>query len=302
MTLYTQISSNLYKTWFFLILLFTLIIGLGWFFSHYYNSPEILIFAIFFSILTSFLSYWYSDKIVLSLTRAKEIKKEDAPELYRLVENLCLTTGLPLPKIYILDELAPNAFATGRDPKHAVIAVTRGLLEKLEKAELEGVLAHEIAHIGNRDTLLQTIVVILIGFVTLICDFFFRLAFYSRNRSKNKNDLIGFIFFLFGFIAIIIAPLLAKLLGLAISRRREFLADATGVLITRYPEGLIRALEKISHDQTPLKIANNATAHLYIVNPFRGQQSISWLTKLFMTHPSLEDRIKALQEITTKSL
>jgi heat shock protein HtpX len=298
MTQYTQISSNLYKTWLLLTIFLIFIIDLGWLFSYYFNSREILFFAIFFSILTSFLSYWYSDKIVLSLTRAKEIKKEEAPELYRLVKNLCLTAGLPLPKIYILDELAPNAFATGRNPEHAVIAVTRGLLEKLEKSELEGVLAHEIAHIGNRDTLLQTIVVILIGFVTLICDFFFRLAFYNRNRFRDKNNQINSIFFLFGIIATIIAPLLAKLLGLAISRRREFLADATGVLITRYPEGLIRALKKISYDQTPLKIANNATAHLYIVNPFRGQQSVSWLTKLFMTHPPIEDRIKALRQVT----
>lgn len=299
MTIYTHIDSNLRKTWLLLTAFLILIIGLGWFFSYYFQSREILIFAIFFSFLMSFFSYWYSDKIVIMLTRARPIKKEDASELYRLVENLCLTAGLPLPQIYILDEMAPNAFATGRNPKQAVIAVTRGLLEKLEKTELEGVLAHELAHIGNRDILLQTIVVILAGIVAMLCDIFLRMTLYGGIRKRSdREDQVTAILMIFALIAAILAPLAATLIRLAISRKREFLADAAGVLLTRYPEGLARALEKISTDQTPLRVASNATAHLFISNPFKGGQSKSWLVKLFLTHPPIEERIKALREMS----
>jgi heat shock protein HtpX len=225
------------------------------------------------------------------MTRARPIEKKDNPELYRIVENLCIGAGLPMPKIYIIDEDQPNAFATGRDKKHAVVAVTRGLLERLEKAELEGVIAHELAHIGNKDMLLQTITVTLVGFVAILSDWFLRLSRFSYKREKEKGSEILFIF---AILASILAPLAAQLIHLAISRKREFLADATGALITRYPEGLARALEKIASYPYSMKVASNATAHLFIVNPFRGSK----IANLFSTHPPIEERIKALREMS----
>ena len=244
----------------------------------------------------SFFSYWYSDKIVLAMSHAKPIEKKDNPELYRLVENLCITAGLSLPKIYIIKEAQPNAFATGRNPKHAAIAVTQGLLDRLERAELEGVIAHELSHIGNRDILLQTIIVVLVGVVVIMTDFFFRLSFYGGRRN-NRNNKSGAVMFLIALALAILAPLFAALIKLAISRKREFLADAAGALLTRYPEGLAKALEKISQDPRPLKVANNSTAHLYFASPFRGKQSKGFLAKLFMTHPPVEQRTKALRGI-----
>jgi heat shock protein HtpX len=292
-TIYTYAESNTRRTWVYLTFLFLFIIGLGWFFSYLLNSQGILIVAVIFSILMSFGSYWYSDKIVLAMSGARPIKKEDSLELYRVIENLCITAGLPLPKIYILNEAQPNAFATGRDANHAVVAVTRGLLEKLDKTELEGVMAHELSHIGNKDILLSTVIVILVGMVTIISDLFFRMSFWG-GRDRDRNSA-GAILVLLGIVAAILAPIAATLIQLAISRKREFLADASGVLLTRYPEGLARALEKIAKDPAPLRAANNSTAHLYIENPFRGKKSQNWLTNLFMTHPSVEDRIRALR-------
>jgi len=301
MTLYTQIGSNLRKTWLLMSFFFIFIIALGWLFSYVYDSEEILIFAILLSVFSGFFSYWFSDKIVLGLSHAKEIKKSDAPELYRLVENLCITAGLPLPKIYIIDETAPNAFATGRDPKHAVVAVTRGLLEKLEKVELEGVIAHELSHIGNRDMLLQTLVVILAGTIVMLSNMFLRMNFF-RGAKRRNNDRGGgqleLILLVFTIIAAILAPIAATLIRLAISRKREFLADASGAMLTRYPDGLARALEKISADQTPLRVATKATTHLYISNPFKGKQAVDWFTKLFSTHPPIQERIRALREMS----
>ena len=264
-------------------------------FSYLLESRAILLAAVVFAVLTSFSSYWFSDKIVLSMSRAKLIKKQDNPELYRIVENLCITAGLPTPKIYIINESQPNAFATGRDPKHAVIAVTRGLLEKLERAELEGVISHELAHIGNRDILLGSVVVVLVGIVSLLADQFLRINFWGRSRRRDSKDSRQSILFLFGILAAILAPIAASLIRLAISRKREFLADASGGLLTRYPEGLARALEKISVDPNALRVTNNATSHLYIVNPLRGTEARSWITKLFMTHPPVEERTRALR-------
>lgn len=232
------------------------------------------------------------------MTKAKPIEKKDNPELYRLVENLCITAGLPLPKIYIIEEAQPNAFATGRDAKHAVVAVTRGLLEKLDRVELEGVLSHELAHIGNKDMLLQTIVVVLVGIVAILSDFFLRISFWGGVRRREEDSRQGNILVFLGLIVAILAPIAATLIQLAISRKREFLADASGALLTRYPDGLARALEKISKDSNSLRVASNATAHLYIVNPFRGEKKISWFAKLFMTHPPVEERIKALREMS----
>ncbi len=248
-TLYTQAESNIRKTWLYLTFFLLFIIAIGWFFSYYYKNQAILYIATAFSILTSFSSYWYSDKIVLAMTRAKPIEKKDNPEIYRLVENLCITAGLPLPKIYIIDEAQPNAFATGRDAKHAIVALTRGLLEKLEKTELEGVIAHELSHIGNKDMLLQTIVVILAGIIVNLSNIFLRMSFFGGRRSDDSRG--GGILAFFGIAAIILAPIAATLIQLAISRKREFLADASGALLTRYPEGLARALEKISADPNP---------------------------------------------------
>ena len=297
-TLYTQAESNIRKTWLYLTGLFILVIGFSWFISYLLNTQLIFWMAVVLAILMNFFAYWYSDKIVLAMTRAKEIKKEDNPELYRLVENLCITAGLPMPKIYIIDEAQPNAFATGRNPENSVVAVTRGLLEKLERTELEGVLAHELAHIGNRDTLLATLVVVLVGVVVIITDFLFRLTFGARNDDRYDREKRRFttpLIILFALVLSILASFFANLIKLAISRKREFLADATGALLTRYPEGLARALEKISQDPQPLKVANNATAHLYIVSPFRGKEKTSWFHRLFMTHPPVEERIKALR-------
>jgi len=297
-TLYTHAESNTRKTWLYLTCFLILIIALGWLISYFLGSYVILWIAVIYSILISFFSYWYSDKIVLAMSHAKLIEKKDNPELYRLVENLCITAGLSLPKIYIINESQPNAFATGRDPKHAVIAVTKGLLAKLDRVELEGVIAHELSHIGNRDILLSTIIVVLVGVVVIITDLFFRISLYSgfsSRRSSREGGQMRIIMLLVALALAILAPLFATLIKLAISRKREFLADATGALLTRYPEGLARALEKISQDPHSLRVANNSTAHLYFASPFRGKQSKSFLTKLFMTHPPVEERTKALR-------
>ncbi len=297
MTLYTYAESNLRKTWFLMAGFLILIIALGWLFSYLFGNQNILFFAVIFSILTSVSSYWYSDKIVLSLMKAKPIEKRDNPELYRIIENLCITAGLPLPKIYIIEEPQPNAFATGRNANHAVVAVTRGLLNKLERVELEGVIAHELSHIGNKDMLLQTIVVILVGIVALLSNFFLRISFFGGERRRDSKDSSGSFLAILGIVAAILAPIAATLIQLAISRKREFLADGTGALLTRYPEGLALALEKISADPNPLRVANNSTAHLFIASPFRGKQAKSWFTKLFMTHPPIEERIEALRQL-----
>lgn len=295
--LYTQADSNIRKTWAYLFFFMALIIGTGWTISYFLDNSAILIVSIIVAILTNFFSYWYSDKIVLSMSKAQLIKKEDSAELYRLVENLAITAGLPTPRIYIINESQPNAFATGRNPENGVIAVTRGLLEKLNRVELEGVLAHEMAHIGNRDVLLSTIIVVLVGIIVYMTDFFIKISFRSSSGKNDKNS--GGARAITGLVALflsILAPLFAKLMKLAISRKREFLADSTGALLTRYPEGLASALEKIAIDSTPLSTANNATAHLYISNPFKNNHKISWLQNLFSTHPPVEERILKLRE------
>jgi heat shock protein HtpX len=298
MDIYTQAESNTRKTWFYLFFFLLLIIAVGWVISYFFESPTILYVAVVFSFILNFFAYWFSDKVILGLSGAKLIEKKDNPELYRLVENLCITAGLPLPKIYIISSSQPNAFATGRDAKHAVIAVTSGLLEKLERVELEGVIAHELSHIGNKDMLLQTIVVVLVGFIVILTDFFFRLAFFGNiGRNNREGGQVKLVMMIVAMILVVLAPLLAQLIKLAISRKREYLADASAVLLTRYPEGLARALEKIQADPGVLNKANNATSHLYIVNPLKGKEGKSWLSKLFSTHPPLEERIKKLRNI-----
>jgi heat shock protein HtpX len=292
--IYNHRDSNIRATRILFVLFFGLIIAIGWFLSRFYNQPSILVIAVIFSSFMSFLSYWFSDKIVLSMSRAIPVSMENAPELYRVVENLAITAGLPAPKIYLIPEKAPNAFATGRDPEHAVIAVTQGLLEKLDRTELEGVISHELSHIGNRDILIGTVAIVLVGFISIAADIFLRSSFFGR-RSDRGNGGSG-VFALIGLVFVLLAPIAATLLRLAVSRNREFLADSSGVLLTRYPEGLAAALEKISSDQTPMRMANNSAAHLWIDNPFRGKQKKSLLNRLFMTHPPAEERIRRLRE------
>lgn len=297
-TLYTHSDSNRHKTWFLLSFFFILIIIVGWFFSQAMETPIILYLAVGFSIVSSFISYWWSDKIVLAMSKAHEVTHDNARELYHLVENLCITAGLPVPKIYIIQDSAPNAFATGRDPEHAVIAVTSGLLQKLEKSEVEGVIAHELSHIGNRDILLATVVTVLVGAIVLMADWFMRWSFFGHRSSHddNKDGRVQLIITIAAIVLAILAPLFAKLMQLAISRKREFLADADGALLTRHPEGLARALEKISADSEELEVANRATAHLYISSPFKGKKK-GLFTKAFMTHPPVEERIAKLRGI-----
>ncbi|MCK4745125.1 M48 family metallopeptidase [Candidatus Parcubacteria bacterium] len=275
---------------------------IGYVFSYAMDSPVILYIAVIFSVVLSFTSYWWSDKIVLKMSGAKLVKFEDNKELYRIVENLCITAGLPTPKIYIINDTAPNAFATGRDPKHAVVAVTAGLLQKLNRAELEGVVAHELSHIGNRDILLATIVTVLVGVIVLLADFFRRWTFWGgsrRRRDSKGGGQLQIIMFIAAIILSILAPLFAYMMQFAISRKREFLADADGALLTRYPEGLASALEKISSDQEPLEAANRATAHMYIASPFEGKRGgrnkKGFFKKALMTHPPTNERIAALR-------
>lgn len=289
-TLYNIADSNSRKTFFLITIFLIFVILLGWLFSYALDSTIILYIAVVFSVATSISSYWFSDKIVLSATKAQPIKKEDNPELYRIVENLSITAGIPMPRVFILNESQPNAFATGRDEKHAVIAVTKGLLGKLEKNEIEGVIAHEMAHIKNKDILLQTAVVVLVGIIVILSDFFLRISIWG-GENKDRNILMIVI----GIAAAILAPIGASLMQLSISRKREFLADASGALLTRYPEGLASALEKISQDGSSLRTANNSNAHLFISSPLRGNGNKGWFNKLFLTHPPIEERVANLR-------
>lgn len=273
-----------------------MVIFIGWLASYLLNDQAILYFAVILAVGQSVAAYWFSDKIVLSMANASLVEQKDNPQLYRLVENLCITAGLPLPKIYIINERQPNAFATGRDKDHAVVAVTSGLLERLDKAELEGVIAHELSHIGNRDMLLGTVVVVLVGVVAILSNFFLRVSFWGG--GKRDNDRGGGLLAILGLVAMLLAPFVAQLIQLAISRKREFLADADGALLTRFPQGLARALEKISSDQNPMDSAHNTTAHLYIASPMRGSQLTGWVNGLFATHPPIEERVKALMELS----
>jgi heat shock protein HtpX len=301
MTLYTNRDSNVRKTWLLFTLFLVIVIAIGWVFSQIYSSPSILYFAVAFSILMNVIAYWYSDKIVLKMAKAVPVEKKNAPELYNIVENLCITAGLPMPKIYLMREAQPNAFATGRNPKHAVVAVTEGLLKKLDRSELEGVIAHELSHIGNRDILLSTVIVVLVGFISILSDVFMRSMWFGGVRSRDNRGNGGqvqTVLLIAGIVLAILAPISAMLIQLAISRKREFLADASGALLTRYPEGLASALEKISRDSTPMRVANNTTAHLWADDPFKKKKKAQWLHRLFMTHPPIEERIKALRGLT----
>jgi len=291
-SLYTNQNKNVQKTWVLMTIFLIVVIFIGWAFSYILNNPAILYFAVVLSVFMNVFSYWYSDKIVLKMSGAKPVTRDGHRELWNIVENLSITAGLPMPKVYTIDEQAPNAFATGRDKEHAAVAVTTGLLGMLDRTELEGVIAHELSHIGNRDILISTIIVVLVGFVTLLSDFFLRWSFYGG--GNNRDNSLQLIMMIAGIALAILAPFIAVIIQLAISRKREFLADASGALLTRYPKGLASALEKISENTLQMKRANHATAHLYIANPFKGKKSASFIGKLFMTHPRTEDRVKAL--------
>lgn len=292
-SLYSHQDENIGKTWVLMSLFFVVVIGLGWYFSYALGNSYILYGAVIFSIVMNVISYWYSDKIVLKMSGARPVAREENRELYNIVENLSITAGLPVPRIFIINDPAPNAFATGRDKDHAVVAVTTGILQILDKNELEGVLAHELSHIGNRDILLSTVVVVLVGFVVLLSDFFLRMSFWGGGHSRD-NRASG-ILVIIGIVLAILSPIIATLIQLAISRKREFLADASGALLTRYPEGLASALLKIGKYGRPMARANNATAHLFIANPFGGTGKK--ISNLFLTHPPIEDRVRALRDM-----
>ncbi len=313
-SLYTHQSQNAMKTWALMSVFFVIIIFLGWFLSQYYGNPAILYGFFIFSVVMNIASYWWSDKIVLKMSGAHPASRAEFFDLYTVTENLSITAGLPMPKLYVIDEIAPNAFATGRDKEHAVLCATTGLLAILNRSELEGVISHELSHIGNRDILLGTVVVVLVGFITLLADFFMRSMFWGGGKRDNDRagGQLGAILLIVGIVLTILSPIIATLIQLAISRKREFLADASGALLTRYPEGLASALQKIAQSSRPMQKANHATAHLFIVNPFgridpeRSRRAnpfgrtanggVSFLTKIFSTHPPVAERVKALLE------
>lgn len=292
-SLYAQQDKNIMKTWVLMVSFFVGVIAIGWAISYAYGAPEILYGAVILSIVMNVASYWWSDKVALSVSRARPASREEFFDLYTVTENLSITAGLPMPRLYIIDDAVPNAFATGRNAEHAAVAVTTGLLQILSRTELEGVIAHELSHVGNRDILLATVVVVLVGCITLLSDFFLRSHMFRGGDRDNGRG--GAIIMLIGVVLAILSPLVATVIQLAIARKREFLADASGALLTRYPEGLASALEKISEHSGKMRAANHATAHLFIANPFGVQEKIGFITKLFMTHPPVEERVAALR-------
>lgn len=299
---YEQQDRNKRRSLAVMVLFVVFITGVVWVFSQILGyGPGAVGMALVFAGLMSLSSYWWGDKLILAISGALPANKKEDFNFFTVAENLAMVAQIPVPKLYVIEDSAPNAFATGRDPKHAIICATTGLLEKLNRTELEGVIAHELSHIKNFDTRLMSIVTILIGMITLLADWSFRgIGFGGRNREEREGNF-GAVLFLIGVILALLSPLIAKLIQLAISRRREFLADASGVMLTRFPEGLASALEKISADREPLEAANKATAHLYIINPFKkgsgGRGQRSWFAGLFDTHPPAEERIKALREM-----
>ena len=296
MTIYTQVANNRARTWVFLGIYVALILVLGYVVASVYGSVDILLLAGVIAVAQGAVSYWYADSIALATAHAQVLDKERYSRVYRLMENLTITAGLPMPRLYLIPDTAMNAFATGRDPRHAAIAVTAGLLESLDDNELSGVLAHELSHVGNEDIRLSSMVMVMAGLIALVSDLFLRSMFWGggRRRTNDGNGDSGAIVMVVGIVLALLAPLAATLIQLAISRRREFMADADGVLLTRYPQGLISALQKIGADDEPLSVANSGTAHMYFKNPLHS----GWFKGLFDTHPPIPDRIKALQEGT----
>jgi heat shock protein HtpX len=293
MNLYQQRASNIRRTWALVLGFLVVVIAVGYAISWYYDDPSILVIAVVIAIAMNFYAYWYSDKLVLSLNHARPASRQEFFDFYTVTENLAITAGLPMPRLYVIDDPAPNAFATGRSEKHAVVCATTGLLRMMTRPELEGVIAHELSHVKNRDILLMTVAVVLAGFVAIAANIFLRMSFWGGGRRDNNGNALLMIL---AVVGIILAPIAAKLIELAVSRRREYLADASGALLTRYPEGLASALAKLGSYTAPMRSTNLATAHLFINDPFgaKAQGSAGWIEKLFSTHPPIQDRIKAL--------
>jgi len=301
--MYSQIDKNKSNTRILMYLFISFFLVVGYVFGYAYTGDQNagIGFMGFFgiaAIIYAIISYYASGSITLSITGATKIQRTDNPTLYRTVENLAIAAGVPTPDIYLIDDTALNAFATGRDPKHASLAITKGLLDQLDKPELEGVMAHELSHVQNLDIRLQSITVALIGLIALVSDLFLRSMFYGRRSSSKSENKGGGVLIIVGIALAILSPIIAKLMHLAISRQREYLADASGALLTRFPEGLASALTKIKADKEPLEAANKATAHMYIENPLRNEAGMKWMNGLFSTHPDIDDRIARLRGMT----
>ncbi len=288
--MYSQIAANKRKTVYIMLGFIAIIAGLGWLFGEYFgDAPTITIGVLIGAVMYTLIAYYAGSKTALAVNGAHEISKKDNPRLYRIVENLAITEGLPMPKVYIMDDPAPNAFATGRDPEHASVAATTGLLDIMTDAELEGVMAHELGHVKNYDIRVSMIVFALVAVISLLADVMLRMTFWGSGNRNNNNQL----FLIMGIVAAIVAPLIATMIQLAVSRRREYLADATGALTTRYPEGLASALEKIGKYGRPAKNQNSSTAHLFFANPLKS----GGVASLFSTHPPIEERVKKLRSM-----
>lgn len=297
MNIYSQIRRNKLKTYFIIFLFIALISALFYLMGQYFGDPK-LYFALgmLFSLVSGVGSYFYSDKIVLKMSGARLASKKEHFDFYTVTENLSIAAGIPMPKLYVIEDPTPNAFATGRNPEHAVVAATTGLLQRLKRAEIEGVIAHELSHVRNYDILVMTIVTVLVGTVVFAVDFFMRSLWWGRGRSRDRRA--GGITLVIFIVFMILMPFVASLIQLAVSRKREYLADASGALLSRNPDGLADALEKIAASPRPLKRASNATAHLYISNPFKKDTGAkNWLTKLFSTHPPMEERVRILRSM-----
>lgn len=296
MSIRSQITTNIVRSYLFMAIFTGLVIGLGYVFGHALGYGNSFVgIAVFLSVISSFVSYYYGDQVVLAMSGARPANRKQDFDFFTVCENLSIAAGLPMPKLYVIEDTAMNAFATGRDPKHAVVCATSGLLTRLDRREIEGVVAHELSHVQNYDIRMMAIVAVLVGTIAYASDFFMRSLWWGRGRSRDNDRDSGSIFLIIGIILAIISPIIATLIQLAISRKREFLADASGALLTRYPEGLARALEKIKGDKEVLEAATNATAHLFIANPFKGKQFGAWFAGLFDTHPPIQERIKILR-------
>lgn len=295
---YEQVDRNKIRSAMIMVLFVVFVTFVAWILARALGfGLQTVGWALILAGFLSFASYWWSDKIILTISGARPSDKKRDFQFFTVAENLALAANIPKPQLYVIEDAAPNAFATGRDVKHAVVCATTGLLSKLDRTELEGVIAHEVSHIRNYDTRLMSIVSILAGMVVLLADWFLRGMIFRGRDGDERGGGAGAIFFLLGLVLSLLSPLIAQFIQLAISRRREFLADASAVMLTRQPDGLIRALEKISADRKPLLAANKATAHLFIINPFKGEQARGWLVNLFNTHPPVEERIKILKEM-----